>query len=254
MSDTPSDDFIAQMNALWAEPQSVALHLSPAYKALRVITERNYGCGKTFGAEIALSNAFRSLGLPMLASSTATATTDAEAATFALHQAFRATTAQRLHLVPLHLADALPEQAFGPARIASFSRQEIEGVFQLEKLQRWYGKGYSFDTSRLRQLQWLVVTEDVPATGDPGKRVMPLLYEPVSSWGDRSIHSHASRFPQAVIDALFVMLLAPWEDWTDRSMDWRGVRNPVGSHGGKQSLCAPLPASRHRDLGVGPPV
>lgn len=221
MSDAPSDDFLSQMKALWAEPQSAAIHLSPAYKALRVVTEREYGCGKTFGAEIALSNALRSLGLPMLASSAATATTDAEDAGFALRHAFRATTVQRLHLAPLHLADLLLEQAFGPARIASFSRQEIEEVFQLETLQRWYGQGYSLDTYRLSQLQWLAVTEELPVGGAPGQRAMPLLYEPVSSWGERSIQPHASRFPQAVVDALFVLLLAPWEDWTDRSMDWR---------------------------------
>lgn len=41
------------------------------------------------------------------------------------------------------------------------------------------------------------------------------------------IEPHLGRFPKAVEDALFLLLLAPWEDWsTLNEVDWRGFRIP----------------------------
>jgi hypothetical protein len=44
-------------------------------------------------------------------------------------------------------------------------------------------------------------------------------------WGQ--IKPHRGRFPTAVEDALFAVLLAPWEDWVQApDRDWCGFRVP----------------------------
>lgn len=61
---------------------------------------------------------------------------------------------------------------------------------------------------------------------EPEKRAVPVLFMDLSQDLGR-IEPHKRRFPAIVEDALFFLLLAPWESWsTMQEVDWRGIRVP----------------------------
>ena len=77
------------------------------------------------------------------------------------------------------------------------------------------------------QFNWLVVEETYPLNQEPGARAMPFFYMPIGSldWG--RIEPHRGRFDAAVENALFTILLAPWEDWVEMpECCWPGFRVP----------------------------
>lgn len=84
----------------------------------------------------------------------------------------------------------------------------------------------SFEAERLPEFQWLLVEEDVPLERPPEARAVPVLFTDMRQDFGR-IESHKGRFPQGVEDALFFLLLAPWEEWSRMpEVDWRGFRLP----------------------------
>ena len=55
---------------------------------------------------------------------------------------------------------------------------------------------------------------------------MPVLFTDMRQDFGR-IEPHKERFPFVIEDALFFLLLAPWEDWSRMpQVDWRGFRIP----------------------------
>jgi hypothetical protein len=72
----------------------------------------------------------------------------------------------------------------------------------------------------------LVVEEDVVLDKEPEARAVPVLFMNLRQ-DFRRIEPHKGRFPSALEDALFFLLLAPWESWsTMQEVDWRGFRVP----------------------------
>ena len=72
----------------------------------------------------------------------------------------------------------------------------------------------------------MVVDETYQLDQEPGERATSFLFENLNTdWG--RIEPHRERFPAGVEDALFALLLAPWEDWVEYpDVDWRGFRVP----------------------------
>ncbi|KQU92757.1 hypothetical protein ASD12_25805 [Mesorhizobium sp. Root102] len=148
----------------------------------------------------------------------------AEVAAEKLHQALTATTAKVVHLCPLDWADRPPSVVFGGSRLGRFSARELQEVVDGRRLARAFPNARP-DWERLSEFYWLVVEENLPIDVEPGARTSPFMYEITRDYG--AITAHEDRFPRAVEQALFLLLLAPWEDWSEAmEVDWRGFRIP----------------------------
>jgi len=113
----------------------------------------------------------------------------------------------------------------GRARIDRFSASDLQVLFDRHRLDRVYS-GPLVDFGRLAQFQWLVVEETVEIDPRPEARAIPILFE-LMGRDLGAFDPLARRYPAAVEQALFGLLLAPWEDWaTMLEVDWRGFRVP----------------------------
>lgn len=174
----------------------------------------------------ALGTALRSLGLPCgLPQDRQHLSLPPDEAVRRLDLAARTERARRWHLAPLDLADDLPSLAFGPAALRRFSAEELRALVDAPRLARVFS-GAPFEAERLAEFQWLVVEEELTLERPAEARAVPVLFTDMRQDFGR-IEPHKGRFPLAVEDALFFLLLAPWEDWSCMpDVDWRGFRVP----------------------------
>lgn len=123
-------------------------------------------------------------------------------------------TSGRAYLCPLDNADDLPDLTFGPNRIARFSAAELGMMLNLPQS--------SADVRIFEHFTWLMVGTWL-FEPDPLSR---LLSKPMDS-DFAEIEPHRLRFAAAVEDALFAVLLAPWENWVDNDPAfWRPFEIP----------------------------
>jgi hypothetical protein len=220
-----SASLIRAVESLWRIPRPGPDNLlaAPAFVALSELCREDYGGGKPV---FALSAALRSLGLPcQLPEAQSALSLDPVAAANAIDQAYTRQSMRRRHLCPLDLADDLPPLAFGEARVAQFSVDELAMLFDAPRLARNF-PNQILDTSRLAQFHWLVVEEHVAIDRGAEARAVPFFSMTLDrDFGE--IDPHLGRFPPAIEAALFFLLLAPWEDWARMpEIDWRGFRVP----------------------------
>lgn len=224
----PSSAMISAMSDLWRlrppGPDNILAH--PAFERLREACRDGYANAGKKGPAFALSTALRALGLPCgLQKETAHLSLPVEEAAKGLDAAMRATFAKRIHLVPLDLAADLPSIAFGSARVGRLTVDELRTLVDQTRLKRLYPR-QDFDAERFFEFHWLVVEEAVALEQEPEARAVPVLFMDLSQ-DLGQIEPHKGRFPGAVEEALFFLLLAPWENWsTMTEVDWRGFRVP----------------------------
>jgi hypothetical protein len=217
---TPPDLTEALRRASSISPDASDLFRHPAFIALRETCDRLYPEPQKFGhQDFALSHALDRLDVRGQHGSLDEAS--ARAVAFRLHEAFTATTARRVHLVPLDIADNFPPVHFGPNESRKFTADELS-----ELLAPLGPKGQRFDAKRFSEFPWLVVHEQIDFTETPRQRGSPW-------WNMRldrdfaAIDPHKKRFPPVVENALFCMLLAPWEEWNAHSdINWRSFEAP----------------------------
>ncbi|MGV0821167.1 hypothetical protein [Martelella sp. AMO21009] len=148
-----------------------------------------------------------------------------EEAAKGLDAAMRTTSAKRIHLVPLDLADDLPSLVFGPAKLGRLTADELRMHVDEARLKRLYPQ-QGFDAERFSEFHWLIVEEVVALEHEPEARAVPMLFMDLSQ-DLGQIEPHKGRFPVTVEEALFFLLLAPWESWsTMAEVDWRGFCVP----------------------------
>lgn len=224
MTDDRIDRTADALAPLWhlAPPMPRNFYQHPHYAAFKSFCEQTFasadrGLGFSFG----LTDALRAVGVPCLTNGRAPSTIS-EAAR-ALVATFDAKTVRRRYLCPLNNADQLPEMRFGAATIRRYSRDVLFTLFDEPLLRRCFPKEPV--DSRLSEFQWLVIEEEIQAPPRAGQRAMPLLYE---NWsGDLgAVDPHAGSHPGPVLDALFGLMLAPWEDWHSNDYDWRPFAVP----------------------------
>lgn len=224
----PSSAMISALTDLWQlrppGPDNILAH--SAFERLREACRDGYPNAGKKGPAFALSTALRSLGLPCgLQRQTAHLALPAEEAAKGLDAAMRATRAKRIYLVPLDLAADLPSIAFGPAKVGRLTADELRVLVDEARLKRLYPR-QDFDAERFSEFHWLIVEETVAFEQEPEARAVPVLFMDLSQ-DLGQIEPHEGRFPGAVEDALFFLLLAPWESWsTMAEVDWRGFRVP----------------------------
>jgi hypothetical protein len=225
---SPSTAMLTAMTDLWRlrppGPDNILAH--PAFVRLRETCRDGYPNAGKKGPNFALATALRALGLPChLQKEAAGLALPVEEAAKGLDAALRATRAKRIHLAPLDLAADLPPLAFGPARVCRLSADELRSVIDLPRLRRLYPR-QDFDAERFSEFHWLIVEEVVVLEQEPEERAVPVLFMDLSQDLGR-IEPHKGRFPTALEEALFFLLLAPWESWpTMPEVDWRGFRVP----------------------------
>ena len=220
-----SPALISAVEALWRVPRPGPNNLlaASAFTAVSDVCRADYGGDKPV---FALSTAIRSLGVPCwLPAGHASLSVDPRSAANAIDHAFTRRAITRRHLCPLDLADDLPPLAFGQARLARFSADELSQMFDAERLARNFPT-QPIDAKRLAQSQWLVIEESLAVNDGAEARAAPFMYMAMNrDFGE--IDPHLGRFPPPVEAALFFLLLAPWEQWsTMQEVDWRGFRVP----------------------------
>lgn len=220
----PDPMLVAAIADLWRIPRPGPDNLlaAPRFIALRDLCAERFGGAK---APFALNSALHAMGMPChLPRGQEELTVDVTIAAARIEAAFRQETVVRRHLCPLDLADDLPPIAFGPARLARFTADELEALFDAPRLARTYLK-VPFESDRLAQFHWLVVEETLSVRAHAEARAAPWMFDIMRDFG--AIEPHLGRFPEVVEAALFHLLLAPREDWsTLTDLDWRGFRVP----------------------------
>lgn len=227
MTDHPLLEPIKEALApLWdlTAPAPKDFYQHPAFAQFKSFCERTFlTADRGFGFSFGLADALRGAGLPCLMPDTA-APSSLDIGARRIIESFETAVVQRRYLCPLDLADALPAMQFGAAAVRNCSSLELDRLFDGARLARHF-PGRPLDLPRLAAFQWLIVEEQVPVPERAGQRAMPFLYE---SWNRDlgAIDPHAGIHPGAVRDALFGLLLAPWEDWHSLETDWRGFLVP----------------------------
>jgi hypothetical protein len=219
----------AALEALYKLPpgQRVDISNRPAFAQLKVACEAAFpNSGKGIGLSFALGNALKALGLSQAPRGQAAGAFSAADVALQLKQAFEARSTRRIHLCPLDgAADDLPELRFGPAVVRSLSQSELCRLVGGDRLTRAH-PNTAFDAKRFSEFKWLVVEEKSPVDREPGSRAVPFLSFKLNEDFGR-IEPHKGRFPKAVEDALFFLLLARWEEWTHPEYpDWRAFNAP----------------------------
>ncbi len=94
----------------------------------------------------------------------------------------------------------------GPVRLGKFSEPELRELVNATCLERMF-PDVPFDARRLSMFQWLVVEEEIALDPRPAARALAPLFEPMDrNFGQ--IEPHKGRFPLAVENVLFALLLA----------------------------------------------
>jgi len=209
--------------ALWQLPPGSRYHSSPEFVRLRETCASLYPNARPgpLRLELALENALDALGLPCRPPPTdPDLALNAAAAAAHLHAALERRTRRHLYLCPLDNADDLPECTFGANRITKFTAAGFEKLINVPRLRR-VNPTWTVNADLFSEFTWLVI--DAAAEPDP---LFDLLSKPMNSdWA--AIEPHRLRVPNAVKDALFAMLLVPWEDWIDNDPGfWRPFEAP----------------------------
>jgi hypothetical protein len=214
------------IDALWEirPPGLRNMFSAPEFAHLRDVCVQLYPkvCPKSnaedalVGLELALAEALKGLGLPgrphpadrMLALPASIAATR-------LHAAFQQSQTERVYLCPLDKAGEIPELSFGPNRIGRVTPAELEKVIDLPRLKR-ISPTWDFDADRFSEFTWLIVDRVFPTAETPAERWQPGLLGGFTIFDRKrmGIAPHRGRFSAAIENALFALLLAPWEDWT----------------------------------------
>ncbi|KAA3497917.1 hypothetical protein DXM27_24525 [Rhizobium rhizogenes] len=239
MTEKPPDEITIAVASLWKRrfPDPENSYQTPEFLALKAACVRQYPVRDLFWFTTALWEILRSIGCPMLLRARPDLALPSHAAAELLHSALTSKTDKIVHLCPLDWADDIPRLQFGSSQIGRFTASELQTFADAPRLARAFPT-ITIDWERLSQFHWLVVTEEVPISVEPGQRTMPDFYGIHEDLG--AIVAHEDHFPKAVEQALMALLLAPWEEWSVyRQMDWRGFHLPwiFSRHG---DLCVRL--------------
>lgn len=221
-------EFQRAVASLWLDtrPSNASLVKIPEFLRLKGICEQHYPeLSWRSGSEWGLANALRGLGLPReLPEGRPDLSMSPEVAAARLDRALSATTVAVRHLCPLNCAGELPELRFGPNWVGYMAADTFEAMVDAPRLARTHG-GRGPDIFRLRNFAWLIVEETVAVSSSPAGRAIPALDMNFGrDFG--AIEPHQSKVPPAVERALLTLLLAPWEHWTDRRVEWRAFHIP----------------------------
>lgn len=239
MNDKPPVEITIAVAKLWKRrfPDPQNSYQTSEFLELKEACARHYLVKELFWFTTALWEILKSIGCPMLLRSRLDVALPSEKAAQLLHTALTSKTDRIVHLCPLDWAENIPRLQFGSNQVGQFTGSELQAFADAPRLARAF-PGIEIDWKRLSEFHWLVVEEEVPISVEPGQRTMPDFYGLHNDLG--AIVAHKDHFPKAVEQALMLLLLAPWEEWSVyNEMDWRGFQLPwvFSRHG---DLCVRL--------------
>ena len=164
-----------------------------------------------------IRNALKNIGAPW----NADIPLSPAAAAGAFHKAYTVESCVLTRLIPLDLADELPNVSFGPWRIQSFDAKELGNLVGLARLSR-FGLSRVMDVKRLSLFRWAVLEESVPIYSENRWRHL------FRGWDDVGKVRHVRRqFEPAIERGLFVLSMYPWEERTEADyVTWQPFRFP----------------------------
>lgn len=227
--ETAEPELAALVEALWQLQPVLGdnLYQRPEFLALLDYALARYpSADRRFTLTFPMADALRSLGMPWYLPDKKRDRALAPAlAASRLQAGLAAKSVLCVYLCPLDWAENPPAVSFGPNEMRVFAADELAGLAEAGRLGRAF-PDVRPDWGALSQFHWLVVKEQIALTSSPGERAQPFFYRPM----DRDLGAfspHQGKLPSAVEEALFLLLLAPWEDWAEAvEVDWRGFRLP----------------------------
>ena len=199
---------------------------TPGFARLREVCRAEFAVsGGDRTLDFGLTRALGNLGCPAIDPVAGRAPISPEEGATRLNRAFRQTEVRSTHLLPLDMADRFARVSFDPANAGSFSSAELGALLEGPGGPRGRRPGLPLD--HLSSFRWLVVEETTPLTGKTVQvRSFPELSFDMSQDFGRIV-PHPRTRPQVVDDALFALLLLPWEDHdTEYNPEWRVFRVP----------------------------
>lgn len=221
MSPAPPE-LVAAVAALWAAPSVQSeLYAEPRFRRLRETCQRLFseaGCAATM--DFALARALSNLACPTTAPAPGLPPMPPEEAASRLAHAFVQTEVRRTYIAPLNMADHFPRLSYGPAMAGQFSAADLSALLQGPG--GAWGRPHGLPVEWMSMFRWLVVQE---TTSLRGPAVQPRALPQLSlNFGEDfgRIVPHAKPRPDRFDDALFALLLLPWEHHdTAYNPEWR---------------------------------
>ncbi|MBB3135952.1 hypothetical protein FHS26_003699 [Rhizobium pisi] len=142
----------------------------PSFLRLQELCSSGYDAGSP---GFSLSNA---LGAPFaLPEKAARFSLPVDCAAERLDPALRSAQPEMRHLVPLDMADDLPELRFGNCEVRRFTETELAEIFDAPRIARTT-RGHQIDLAGFSDFQRLLIREAVDLKDEPEKRAMPWMY------------------------------------------------------------------------------
>jgi len=127
------------------------------------------------------------------------------------------------YLIPLDLADELPQLGFGPWRLGTYTVEELASLMKTSRFVTRERVDIE-NLKRLSRFDWLLLRteEDLPA---PEVQAFPFLSRDLADIG--KVIPHPEQFPAVVEQGLFVFILYPWETLSEANfVPWQPFRFP----------------------------
>lgn len=206
--------FIAAFDRLWRLPagmESAAILTTQEFVHFRKTADDHcYAQIRGNLLDPFLLQGLRKLGLPCcFPAGSPLAATDRLETTALCYAALMSRQDNHMYLCPLDCADDIPQIEIGKASIRRFSQQEMDALLNSLPQQRLTGY-VSADAASFSQFLWLVVSHEEALQADFAERYW---FWNGSRDSPGTVYPYRLPHPKAVEEALFLLMLADWENW-----------------------------------------
>lgn len=230
MTVSPPPELVTAVAGVWSLPAQTELNMLTASAEFRTLIQY---CIQHYDAMVAgqfsefpFVRALRTLGAPCFFTPEQhyLFSEPLEAARLLHHELDKKKTT-KIYLCPLDCAANIQPATFGHAEINMFTPPELRQLVNFAQLSRRYPHKTD-DIDRLTRFTWLVVREEVNVEREIPARTYRFLRDGFKDdYGAITPYEH--RYPKAVEDAIFALLLAPWESWREEiNIEWRAFTIP----------------------------
>ena len=223
MTATIPDEFIAAFNCVWQLPSGMdnnTILKSPEFLFLRNTADKLcYAKIKGNLLDPFLLCGLQKLGVPCLfPTGSPLAATDRSETAARCYEALMKRHVHHIYLCPLDCAGDIPQIKTANASIRRFSRRELDEL--LNSLPQQRQPGYvPADTTGLSQFLWLVVSHDEAQCAEFAERYW---FWNANKEIPGTVYPYKYHYPEAVEGAIFLLLLAIWEEWQlNEEYHWR---------------------------------
>lgn len=223
MTATIPDEFIEAFDRVWHLPSGMDINTIlklPEFLLLRNTADKLcYAKIKGNFFDPFLLRGLQKLGVPCLfPAGSPLAATDRSDTAAGCYEALMKHHTHHIYLCPLDCAGDIPQIKTANASIRRFSRSELDELLNSLPQQRQLGYAHA-DTAGLSQFLWLVVSHDEALCAEFAERYW---FWNASKEIPGTVYPYKYHYPEAVEGAIFLLLLAIWEEWQlNEEYHWR---------------------------------